>query len=258
MGKTLKVLQSYEDALINISPKQWPLFLKEHAFISGTKFNDELAETFTRIGTVLDFKKFIAVDHLEAPTGTSESFLTYCGVLGCGKYLSTYYDHGLFMQLRQRANDPRLEICQGVVKALQYVGQRKFDKLVLYIDDWKYGTPMEQYVCIGAVCDSKMLQNRLRAESAIELLDWVTATFINKPVVSGDYLVLKNMLIDSWELALKLNPVKAKKTIERWIKEKDSTVNAIMSKVITTNNIQEIDSDWAERCMKNLKNEYRE
>lgn len=254
----MDIVESYEEALMNISPKQWPLFLKEHAFISGTKFNTELAETFARVGSVLDFKKFIAIDHLEAPTGTSESFLTYCGVLGYGKYLSKYYDHGLFMQLRQRANDPRLEITRGVVRALQYVGQKKFEKLILYIDDWKNGTPLEQYACIGAVCSSKLLTNKTKAESAIELLDWVTATFFDKPIVSGDYRILQEQLIESWEIAGSLNPIKAQKTIERWIKEKDVTINSIMVKVLMTDGIQEKRPRWANSWLEGLKNEHRE
>ncbi|MEL7834753.1 hypothetical protein [Fodinibius sp. Rm-B-1B1-1] len=253
----MKVLESYEEALMNISPKEWPAYLKEHAFISGNKFNTELAETFALVGTVLDFKKFIGIDHLEGPTGTSESFLTYCGVLGYGRYLSKYYDHGLFMQLRQRANDPRLEISQGVVKALQYIAKKKFDKLLLYTDDWKNGTPLEQCACIGAVCNAKVLSSRTQAESAIELLDWVTATFFDKPIVSGDYLILQEQLIESWKVAASRNPEKAQRMIERWIKEEDATINSIMEKIITSNYMQKIDSEWADRWLDNLNNKYR-
>ncbi len=237
-------IESYEKVLINMSPKQWPTFLMEHAFITGNKANIELAETFARVGTLMDFKQFIRINHIEAPEGSAESFLTYCGVLGYGVYLSRYYDYGLLDQLRERANDPRLVIRQAVVKALRYIGRKNFRRLIEYIDYWKIGTPLEQRACLAAVCSSDFIKDRESLLEALELLEWVTATFVENLDWNNNYNILQEEVASCWARIVAENPAKGKQKMERWMKEQHPMVKNIMKRSLLKDSLQAMEKKW--------------
>lgn len=244
-GGQLNEIESYEKVLNNISPKQWPAFLKEHAFVSGNRINIELAETFARVGTLMDFKRFVCIDHVEAPDGSTEAFLTYCGVLGYGTYLSKYYDQGLLDRLRIKANDPRLTIRKAVDKALQYIGGMHFQRLVHYLDEWKNGTPLEQRACLAAVCSPKILSDWETLPVVMELLEWITATFAGDINWNQDYEVLQEELARCWARVVIGNPVKGKQKMERWMKEQHPMVKTIMTKSLLNDSLQSSEHKWA-------------
>lgn len=54
-------IQHYDKTLINISPKEWPAFLKEHAYLPDNSMNIPLAEAFTETATLMDFKRYIGI-----------------------------------------------------------------------------------------------------------------------------------------------------------------------------------------------------
>lgn len=246
-------IESYEKVLINMSPKQWRTFLMENAFVSGDKINVELAETFDRVGTLMDFKQFVRIDHVEAIEGSAEVFLTYCGVLGYGVYLSKYYDHGLLNQLRERANDPRLIIRKAVIKALQYIGRKKLKRLLNYVDEWKFGTPLEQRACLAAVCSDKVLKDQEGYLEAMELLEWITATFVEDLEWNQDYKVLQEEVARCWSIAVFTNPQRGKRLMERWMKEHHFMVNTVMKKSLLNDSLQTLDPRWANEWLAKLQ-----
>lgn len=248
----MKEIESYEKVLINMSPKRWSTFLLENAFVSGNKINNELAETFAHVGTLIDFKKFIHINHIEAPEGSAESFLTYCGVLGYGVYLSKYYDAGLLDQLRERANDPRLTIRRAVVTSLTFIGQKKFKRLLNYVNGWQTGTPLEQRACIAAVCSSDILKTKAHILDALELLEWITATFVEDLEWNQDYEVLQEEVARCWTIVVTEYPEKGKQIMERWMKEPHPRVNTIMKKSLLSNSLQNLDSEWANKWLQIL------
>ncbi|PAU95571.1 hypothetical protein CK503_00450 [Aliifodinibius salipaludis] len=224
----------------------------KNAFVSGNEINIELAEEFARVGTVMDFKRFIRIDYTDAPEGSEKSFLTYCGILGLGKYLSKYYDKGLLIQLRERANDPRLPIRQAVVKALQYIGRQKSHRLVDYIADWKNGTPLEQRACIAAVCSPELLKDRKSILEALELLEWVTVTFVGDVDWNKDYEVLQEEVAQCWAIVVVANPEKGKQVMERWMKEDHLLVDVMMKKSLLNNSMQVLEGEWVNKWLQNL------
>jgi hypothetical protein len=238
-------IESYEKALINMSPKQWPAFLVEHAFVSGNKINIELAETFARVGTLMDFKRFVRIDHIEAPEGTAEAFLTYCGVLGYGRYLSKYYDQGLLNQLRECANDPRLTTRKAVLNALRYIGRNNFHRLIEYTAEWITGTPLEQRASLAAVCCAELLKDQESVLEVLELLEWVTATFVGDFEWNHDYKVLQDEVARCWARVVADNPVKGKQKMERWMKEEHPMVKTIMKKSLLNDSLQTCEHQWA-------------
>jgi hypothetical protein len=237
--------ESYQKIMINMSPKQWPTFLMDNAFVSEEELNIELAETFARVGTLMDFKRFVHIDPIKSHEGSAEAFLIYCGVLGYGVYLSKYYDQGLLDQLREQANDPRITIRQGVIKALRYIGRKDFQRLINYVDEWKDGTALEQWACLAAVCSPEFLKDQENMFKALELLEWITATFIESLNWNQDYKLLQAEVACCWAKIVAENPAKGKQKMERWMKEQHPMVKTIMKKSLLKDSLQAQEKKWA-------------
>jgi len=237
--------ESYEEVMINMSPKQWPTFLMDNAFVSGKELNIELAETFARVGTLMDFKRFVRIDHIQSDERSAEVFLIYCGILGYGVYLSKYYDQGLLDQLREQANDPRITIRQAVIKALRYIGRKDFQRLINYVDDWKAGTALEQWTCLAAVCSPELLKDQEDMLKALELLEWITATFVESLNWNHDYKLLQDEVARCWAKIVAENPAKGKQKMERWMKEQHPMVKTIMKNSLLKDSLQAQEKEWA-------------
>lgn len=237
---------SYEIELINLSPRQWNAFLKEHSNLPGPRANIELAHAFAHIGTLMDFKKLICLGPDEAEENTPEEFLTFCGVLGYGQYLAKYHDGGLLKQLKERANDPRWRVREAVAMALQNVGKKNMPRLLRYAKSWSEGTYLEQRAAIAALCEPELLNKRADCLVVLDILDWVTATIVQNDDEKGSegYRVLKQALGYCWSVAVAALPEKGKPMMERWMKEKHPIVKSIMRENLKKKRLESIDPEW--------------
>lgn len=245
--------ESYEKKLVNLSPRQWETFLKKHSNLPGPRANLELAEAFSRIGTLMDFKKYIQLDYKEAPENTPDEFLTFCGVLGLGEYLAKYHDAGLLQKLKERANDPRSRIRKSVRLALQAIGHKDIGRLIHYLKLWAKGSCLEQHVAITALCDEDLLNDPEVCLEVFELLDWITASMVEEDMdkVEG-YKELKRALSYCWSVAVAMSPEKGKPVMGRWIKENHPVINNIMRGNLEKERLSKMDPEWTNYWLQEL------
>ena len=239
---------SYETELVNLSPRQWIVFLKKHSHLPGPRANVDLALAFAHIGTLMDFKKLIRLEPGEAPENTPEEFLTYCGVLGYGQYLAKNHDQGLLKELKERANDPRERIRKAVIMALQNIGRKNMSRLLKYAKSWSEGTYLEQCAAVAALCEPEFLKTQEACRFALDLLDWVTATIVqnDNDQKNEAYRLLKQGLSSGWSVAVAALPEKGKSMMERWMKENHPVVNQIMSENLKKKRLSNVAPKWTE------------
>lgn len=243
----------YDLKLLNISPRQWELYLKQHSYLSDSKANIKLANAFARIGTLMDFKKFIALDHKAAPEDTPDEFLAFCGVLGLGRYLSDYHDAGLLRKLRKKASDPRARIRNGVVMALHTIGEKNISRLLQYSKNWIRGTFLEQRAVVAVFSEPDLLTDRSICVEVIELLDWSTASMLeNENRNRNGFKILEKALSDSWSIVAKALPEKGKPRMERWIKEDHPVIKQIMRDSLRKKSLSDFEPDWTKHWLQKI------
>jgi hypothetical protein len=250
----LKKAGSYEVELVNVSPRQWQKFLVEHSQLPGPSANIELARAFARVGTLMDFKKYIGLDAEEAPENSPEVFLVFCGLLGLGEYLGKYHDGGLLNKLKLKANDERRQVREAVVMALQAIGRKNTSRLLDYAQEWAEGSFYEQRAAVAGLCDPDILKTRQAVQAAFELLDWVTANLVqhdDEKELPG-YQELCDTLGYSWSIAVAAYPQKGKLMIERWIKESHDVVRSVMRENIQQDRLKKAETDWCNRWLQRL------
>jgi len=188
-----------------------------------------------------------------APSNSHNEFLTLCGVLGVGKYLSRSHDDGLVMLLRERANDSRTNVRNMVVKALKMIGYHNNKRLLRYANSWAGGTYRDQRAALAAICDADFLVENDIALKVLELLDWVTVSIItNDDEKITGYDELRQLLEKCWSIAVVARPRKGKKMMERWMKEDKPVINQIMRKNMTQHRMQQLDAYWVRKWQARL------
>ncbi|MGM0545201.1 MAG: HEAT repeat domain-containing protein [Bacteroidota bacterium] len=245
-------IQHYDKTLVNISPKEWPTFLKEHAYLPDGTINEELAQAFAETATLMDFKRYMGMDHHDAPANSQEEFLTFCGVLGYGVYLSRYFDSGLLSELRARASDPREHVRQAVVLALTYIGRQNIQRLLNYLDNWIDGAPLEQKAAIATLREPSFLKKPEVALMLVDLLDWATASITDEKSWNSDYDILQNELEQAWALAVIALPSKAKMMVERWMKVDKPVVSGVLKKNLEQPILKEAEPVWTSTMLKQI------
>lgn len=242
--------ESYEKTLINISPKEWPVFLKEHAFLPDNTINIELAKSFAETATLMDFKRYIRLDYHQAPENSPEEFLTFCSVLGYGVYLSRSFDSGLLSELREQANDPRKNIRKGVVMALQYIGQKNMQRLLNYLDNWIDGSPLEQKAAIAVLCNPDFVKKKEVGLALLDFLEWAMASITEEKLINKEYYILVKELEHAWSIAVTALPAKGKMLMERWLKVDKDTVTKVVKTNLEQPLLQKCEPEWTERMLK--------
>lgn len=251
-GGDLSQIKSYDKTLINISPKEWPAFLEEHAYLPDNSLNIELANAFAETATLMDFKRYIGFDHHQAPAGSPEEFLTFCSVLGYGVYLARYYDSGLLSELKVRANDPRKNIREAVVRALKNIGRKNTQRLLNYLDNWMDGSPLEQRAAIAVLCEPRFLQKPEVALMLLDILDWATASITEEKDWNNDYAILQKELEQAWSIAVTTLPAKGKMAMERWVNMEKPTVREVLRVNFEHLLMENTESEWAHEMLKKI------
>ena len=248
--------EDYKKMLASLSPRKWDAYLSNHAVLPTTELNVDLAVAFSSVGTLVDFKRFL---RLEQGTDLSEytprEFFIYCGLLGYGTYLAKSHDAGLLKQLRIWANDSRLHIREGVVQALQVIGQQRASRLLAYANTWAGGSRFEQGVMVAAICDPKFLRNNEICADVLSVLDLITVTILNQndPDEEG-YLELRMLLNRAWGLAAAALPGKAKPMIDRWLNEGKPVINQIIAGNTQGRKLQNVDYEWTGNWLRVMSN----
>jgi hypothetical protein len=242
----VKKIGSYEKELNNISPRKWDDFLIEYSGAPDS-LNEELAEAFARTGTLMDFKRYAQMGPEEAPEGSPEAFLVFCGILGIGQYLVGKHDGNLLMMMKKLADDPRKECQKGVKLALQNIGKHNMSRLIRYMSSWIEGTLLQRNAAIVGLCVPESLKRPVVVMEVLELLEWGTVSLVeyDNRQLTEEYNILKEGLEMCWSIAVAALPSKGKPVMERWIKEDHPVIRQVMRANLRKPLLWKVDEKWA-------------
>jgi hypothetical protein len=107
----------------------WEGYLLHESRLPGPRGNLELAQAVAEDGRAADFSRWAALDPTQAPQGTPDEFLTFCGVLGHGRLLAEGRP-GALAVLRRAASVPRWRMREAAAMALQRYGETHMPALL--------------------------------------------------------------------------------------------------------------------------------
>jgi hypothetical protein len=227
--------------------EHWDEFLLKESGLPGRRGNIELAQAVAEEGDAETFTRYLAYDSDQAPTNSPYEFLAFCGVVGLGR-LASEGDLELLKTLRQHASDPRWRIREAVAMALQRLGRKDMDVLLQEMERWSTGNPSEKRAAAAGLCEPDLLRNRDHAQTALEILDRITASIEGMEDRRSDgFKALRKGLGYCWSVAVVAAPGQGKRMMEKWFSSNDRDIVWVMKQNLSKKRLVRMDAEWVER-----------
>lgn len=168
-------IDEYRDALERAANQE--AYLLAHSGLPGPRGNLELARAAAEVCPQPALRRWARLRADEAPTGTAEEFLAFCGVLGLGRAL-VEDDRRALEELRRHASDPRWRLREAVAMALQRWGEVDFEALAAAMDEWARGSPLERRAAAAALCEPALLTTREGVGEVVSVLTEATTGIV--------------------------------------------------------------------------------
>jgi hypothetical protein len=224
--------------------ENWDQYLLEYSGLPGPRANLELMYAVAELGDENLFLRYCAIPADKAPTNSPQVFLTCCGIVGLGKLINSGKVQYLQV-LRNFASDERWRVREAVAMALQLVGDNDIHLLLGEVQTWKTGNLLEQRAVVAALCEPRLLKNKLIAGRVLDILDEITqALSLLAEKKSDDYIVLKKALSYGWSVAVVADPENGKKLLEKWIDSHDPVTDRIMKENLKKDRLTRMDKTW--------------
>jgi len=247
----LSKIDDYRETLRTL--KEWDVFLLQESGLPGPRGNLELARAVAEEGDEALFARYLSFDASQAPTNSPYEFLAFCGVVGQGKLLVQGKKNTL-KTLRRCASDSRWRTREGVAMALQRWGERDMDALLREMKRWSEGYLLERRAAAAALCEPGLLRDPAHAESVLQILDAITASFWHiEDRRSDEFKTLRKALGYCWSVAVVALPEIGKAMMERWFECDDRDVRWVMKENLKKNRLARMDAGWVANSTKKLE-----
>lgn len=222
----------------------WDAYLLQESGLPGPRGNLELAQIVADEGDWQLFERYLSFTAAEAPSNSPYEFLAFCGAVGLGRLLAE--GHLEYLEsLRVCASDQRWRMREAVAMALQRWGEINMDRLIVAMQDWSRGTPLEQRAAAAALCEPRLLKNSQHAFAVLQILDQITASIAQvTDRRSPDFQALRKGLGYCWSVAVVAFPDQGKALIEKWLRSTDKDVHWIMRTNLKKARMVRMDADW--------------
>ncbi len=249
----MKKVQVYVEKLKSIV--NWDAYLMQESGLPGPRGNLELIQAVAEIGNEEQFLHLICYTPEKAPANSQEEFLAACGTVGLGRLVAEGKTEYLRL-LRSFASDPRWRTREGVAMALQIYGEEHMDELIDEMKHWSEGSYYEKRAAAAALCEPKLLCEKVQVLRVLEILDTITKSIVNVENRKDEgFVALKKGLAYCWSVAIVYNSDEGKKMFEKWINCQDKDINWIVRENLKKDRLRRIDEGWVDECRR--KNELR-
>lgn len=241
-------VEEYRAALRRLS--SWDEYLLAESGLPGPRGNLELAQAVADEGDHPLFERYLAYTPERAPVNSPYEFLAFCGVLGLGRLLAEG-DASLLEVIRPFASDPRWRLREAVAMALQRLGDNSMDGLILAMQTWSLGTPLEQRAAAAALCEPRLLKLPRHCRLVLSILDEITASLqAERAAAREDLLVLRKGLGYCWSVAVVAQPEAGKALMEKWLACPNPDIAWIMQENLKKARLERLDKAWVEQRRK--------
>jgi hypothetical protein len=249
-------VDEYRDALERAANQE--AYLLAHSGLPGPRGNLELARAAAEVCPEPALRRWAQLRPDEAPTGTAEEFLAFCGVLGLGGAL-VEDDRNALDDLRRHASDPRWRLREAVAMALQRWGEVDFEALAAAMDEWARGSPLERRAAAAALCEPALLTTPERVGEVVSVLTEATTGIMQTAAEerrSEEFKALRKGLGYCWSVAVAAAPEVGKPAFEQLVGRAAASDDRDLAWVARENlrkrRLQRLDPGWVARLVERL------
>jgi len=216
----------------------WDDYLQAQSGLPGPRANLELLQAAADEGSLEQFRRWLASD---------SEYLCSCGTVGLGRFIANG-QRDLLDELRERADDARWRVREGVAMGLQRLGARDMTALLESMRQWQSGTLLERRAVVAALCEPPLLREPAAAEATLAILDEITASLAAETHRRKDeFKVLRQALAYGWSVAVAALPEQGKPLLEKWLRSEDRDVAWLARENLKKDRLKRMDPAWVAR-----------
>jgi hypothetical protein len=241
----------YRKSLLALA--HWDDYLRSKSGLPGPRGNLELAQAVADEGNRDLFERYASLTPELAPENSPDVFLAFCGVVGLGRLAADGKSENIG-RLRKLASDPRWRIREGVAMALQRIGDKNMDLLLMHMEKWVKGGALEQRAAAAAICEPRLLKNDNYSKRALTILNEITTRISRvKDRKNKEFIVLRKGMGYCWSVAVASYFIYGKKLMEHWTVSKDKDIRWIMRENLKKNRLIKCDAQWVKEMNRRLE-----
>ncbi len=180
----------------------WLPYINEHSGLPGPRGNLELVAA---CGEEADLTRALEL------VATGDEFASVCGIVAVGRLFGAG-DDGHLELLHRCAADDRWRVREGAAMAVQRACDDDPDRGFRLAEEWAGDPdPLVRRAAVAAVCEPRLLRDRVYAGRALRLLELITADLARIPVDrrrNPGVRTLRQALGYGWSVVIAADPVK--------------------------------------------------
>jgi hypothetical protein len=232
---------------------EWEPFLLAESGLPGPRGNIELGQAVADVGDRKRFDRLLSWTPEQAPVGSREEFLAFCGTVGLGR-LAAEGHTGLFVELRALASDPRWRVREAVAMALQRVGAADMRVLLKEMRSWARGNDLERRAAAAGLCEPVLLRRERDVRDVLAILDRITTAMSRSSERRTEgFVALRKGLAYCWSVAMAAAPDAGRPLMERWMRSGDPDVRWVMKENLSKKRMAAAGPDWVARWQAELR-----
>jgi hypothetical protein len=193
--------EDHQTGLRVLPRAEWIPYLRQNSGLPGPRANLELAQAVADEGDETMFETLLSSD---------EEYLVMCGAIGLGRLLVDGAGAEPQLRLRSLAADRRWRVREGVVMALQRLGDADKAGLHDLVSRWAADPdPLVQRAAVAGLCEPRLLREPADAARAVELCSRITDSLAARPADerrNDDVRALRKALGYCWSVAVAADP----------------------------------------------------
>ena len=252
----MTTIDKYKEALERAADQE--AYLLGHSGLPGPRGNLELARAAADVCSTPELRRWAHLGSDQAPTGTAEEFLAFCGVLGLGRAL-VENERLALCELRRHASDSRWRLREAVAMALQRWGEVDFGALAAAMDKWARGSALERRAAAAALCEPALLTTTERVAKVLAVLAAATEGIVHADAKErrlDEFKALRKGLGYCWSVAVAAAPDVGKPSFEQLVEQVARSDDRDLAWVARANlrkrRLERLDPRWVARMLKRL------
>lgn len=236
--------ESYREALAALPPAEWAAYLAEGSGLPGPRANLALVQAVADEASP---------EQIAAFADSADEYTALCGAVGLGRLWVDGPRPQVEARLLALAEDPRWRVREGVVMALQRIGDADRDALWALADRWVdealTASDAPRLLLLRAVAagiaEPRLVKAAPDAQRALRILDRITAALAGLPAAGrrgrDDLRVLRQTLGYAWSVAAVGAPGEGFEALERLAALGDPDVTWIVRSNAAKSRLRKLD-----------------
>lgn len=186
--------------------------------------------------------KYIKPDTSNSP----EEFVGMCGIMG---YAISHRDniHDTITFLKPYASHYSWRIREAVAMSIQEISSGKLNEILIELQNWITGSPLEQRAVVAALCEPKLLLDVKINLKVLAILQKITARFVGLEKLGEEEMSLRKVLGYGWSVLITALPDHGKKALEALGESQSKHVQWIVKNNLKKKRLQKLDAAWVKK-----------